>query len=211
MTETPATAEVPVLTAKPATAGSPGSSSGSPVVGYAGRGNPRPRQGVNVRMIVFVAVVAAPFLGILYMFLKPLLTGGITQHDGYADVDLKALGSFPFNEKSGTVGDVPARFRALDGKRIVLQGFMYSPQSAGSYGAEFQFVYNVNKCCFGGPPQVQERVYGHTRRSEGVQLYNYTQFVRLTGILHVRVVRDEAGVVHSVYDMDVEQSEPING
>lgn len=182
-----------------------------PVVGYAGRGNPKPRQRVNVRLIAFVAIVAAPFLGVLYMFAKPLLNGGITQHDGYAEVELKAMGYFPFNQATGTVADVPARFRALDGKRVVLKGFMFSPQSAGPYGATFQFVYNVNKCCFNGPPLVQERVYGHTKGSEGVRIYDAYTFVQVTGTLHVRVVRDEAGVIHSVYDMDVERADPITG
>lgn len=203
----PATAAAPAAPASSASSGS----SGSRVVGYAGRGNPRPRQGVNVRLIVFIAVVAAPFLGVFYMFLKPMLNGGITRHEGYAEVDLKALGSFPFNETTGTVSDVPARFRGLDGKRVVLKGFMFNPRSAGQYGNEFQFVYNVSKCCFGGPPLVQERVYGHTRKLDGIRIYDQFQLVRLTGILHVRVIRDNAGATHSVFDMDVEDATPITG
>ena len=65
------------------------------------------------------------------LIISPLLSGGITDHGSYAEVDLKALGYFPFDQRYGRTEDVPAKFRALDGRRVVMKGFMYSGDSAG--------------------------------------------------------------------------------
>src|ERR1700733_1693738 len=113
-------------------------------------------QRINVRLIVFLAIVAAPFVGFLYAFVN--YNGGI-QHtrDGLL-VDLKALGNFEFDQNDGTIANVPPKYRELDGKKVVLEGFMYSRLSSVGTG-NFEFVYNVQKCCFNGPPQVQERVF----------------------------------------------------
>src|SRR6059058_2076282 len=84
----------------------------------------------------------------------------------FLDVDLKALGNFPFDQNNGSINDIPPAFRALEGKKVLLDGFMYSPRNAGDKGHEFQLVYNVTKCCFSGPPQVQERVYGYVHSGD---------------------------------------------
>ena len=113
----------------------------------------------------------------------------------------------------GTVNDVPKRYRALDGKRVLLKGFMYPLTSAGPKGAEFQFVYNINKCCFSGPPQVQERVFAHGAKGRAVPLYRDV-LVELYGTLHVRVIREGEGAdaaILSVYDIDVESAKPVSG
>ena len=110
------------------------------------------------------------------VFARGLYNKGIEWHGDYADVDLKAMGNFPFSPAAGTRDDVPARWRALDGKRVQLEGFMWSPVSAGTRGTEFQFVYNINICCIGGPPQVQERVFGYADRE--VPIFRYRQLAR---------------------------------
>jgi hypothetical protein len=156
-----------------------------------------------------LAIVAVPFLWMGYMLVNQFVTGGVSRHGDYYAVDLKALGNFAFDDSAGTVAEVPERYRKLDGKKVELEGFMYSPQSAGERGTEFQFVYNVTKCCFSGPPLVQERVYGHVKDGSDVPIYDMNTFARVTGTLHVRVIRDEAGSVHSVYDLDVDKAEKI--
>jgi hypothetical protein len=192
----------------PAAAPKPAAASPAPL-SYTSRPPRRGRRGFNWRLVVFLAAIAAPFLAIGYVFVSYEMTGGVTNHGDYASVDLKALGNFPFDQANGTINDIPERYRKLDGKRVVLDGYMWAPTSAGPRGTQFQFVYNVAKCCFGGPPQVQERVYGYippAKRDE-IQIYDSWTFVQLTGVLHVRVVRDGDGVIRSVYDMDVEKAE----
>jgi hypothetical protein len=166
----------------------------------------RPR--VNVRLIAFLLIVSAPFVWIIGSAVRHSITGGVTDRGAYKEVDLKALGNFPFDDTEGKIEDVPQRFRDLDGKKVRLTGFMYSPESAGNRGRRFQFVYDVANCCFNGPPQVQERVFGYAK--EDVDLFPQTLFAEVTGTLHVRPIKDPVtGKITSLFDMDVESSKPI--
>lgn len=84
---------------------------------------------INVRMITVVAVFGLLVGFPVYTFVKAQLNGGV-EHTSYGEkVDLKAMGNFPFNESNGTVNDIPLKFRALDGKQVILQGFVYAPNS----------------------------------------------------------------------------------
>lgn len=166
------------------------------------RVKPRLRQRINFRLILFLAVVCVPCAWIGYIFANEYLTHGIHKHEGYVDVNLKQLGQFPFDKENGQLTDVPKEFRELDGKRVELKGKMYAGFSAYSKVSSFEFVYDVNKCCFGGPPQVQERVFVHS--SQPVPLYGMYDLVDIVGNLHVRLKREAGGVITSVYDLDLE-------
>ena len=172
---------------------------------------PRSRKGrFNGRTLVVMASIALPVVWFGNAFVEAVVFGGIHHHDGYADVDLQALGRFPFNSEHGTIQDVPSKFRLLDGQRIVTTGFMYSGTGAGLRVHDFEFVYNVQSCCFGGPPKVQERIFARCPDKKSILYTN--DFRRLTGILHVKPETDpETGAVKSVYTMDVEKSEPVKG
>ncbi len=215
LNEPAAPAAKPEAPASPAAAAAPpaaGPPAASTPLGYSRPGGASRKPGINYRLVLFLIVLAAPFIWILYVFLQQLTSGGITRHGDVAEVDLKALGNFPFNKETGKLEDVPQRWRELDGKKVVLQGYMYSGKSAAKTGASFEFVYNIGKCCFGGPPLVQERVFGHPapKSSDPVQIYDQDQFVKLTGILHVRVIKDrDVGTVMSLYDLDVLEAEPL--
>ena len=60
----------------------------------------------------------------------------------YREVDLKALGNFEFDPVSGTVADVPAQFRALDRRRVVIEGFIH-PRDGLEGRTEFELEYGV--------------------------------------------------------------------
>ena len=179
-------------------------------VPYISPGTPpvdRPR--VNLRLIAFLLVVSTPFLWIIGSAVKHSITGGVTDRGGFKEVDLKALGNFPFDDMDGKLTDVPERFRKLDGQKVLLQGYMFDPQNAGSRGRKFQFVYNVANCCFNGEPQVQERVFAYAKKND-VELFHQSVFAEVTGTLHVRIVKDEqTGKITSVYDLDVETTRAI--
>jgi hypothetical protein len=163
----------------------------------------RPR--FNVRLLVFVLAISAPFLYIVGNAFWSSMTGGISDHGSYKEVDLKLLGNFGFDDKVGTIESIPAHYRALDGQKVLLKGFMFSPETAGDKGFKFQFVYDVNKCCFSGPPLVQERVFAHAKRE--IPIYDQYTLAEVTGTLHVRLIRNEVdGRVVSVYDLDVESA-----
>jgi hypothetical protein len=161
-------------------------------------------QRINFRMIAVAAVVLFLVGYPIYTYLDSAISGGVHNiGNGMKAVDLKSLGNFPFDEKVGTIKDIPEKWRALDGQKVVLEGFMYAGNSAADNIHSFQFVYNVAKCCFGGPPRVQERVF--TVVPGGTVPYFFGEMVRCTGTLHVAVVKNEAGEANSVYTMDLDK------
>src|SRR2546423_8462987 len=101
--------------------------------------------------------------------------------------------------------DIPAEYRALDGKRVMLVGEQYLSRSFRGPDLEFDLVYSITKCCFNGPPQIQHFV--KCKAVPGKNLETYVGLVKVIGTLHVGV-QIENGHVASVYRMDVESAEP---
>jgi len=165
-------------------------------------------QRINFRMIAVAAVVLFLVGYPIYTYLDETVTGGVHNvGNGMKAVDLKALGNFPFDEKISTINDVPQKWRALDGQKVILEGFMYAGSSAADNIHAFQFVYNIARCCFGGPPRVQERVF--TVVPGGTVPYYYGEMVRCTGTLHVKVQKNEVGTTDKVYTLDLDKVEEL--
>ena len=162
------------------------------------------RGGVTPRLAIFLALVCLPFVWFGYIFLNETLTGGIHHRAKFAEVDLKRLGHFNFDETNGTLSDVPARFRDLDGQRVRLEGFMSVRNTSADHVSDFEFVYNRTTCCILGPPRVQERVFVNAPNGD---VPYCDEMVGIEGILHVNVVK-EAGTVKSVYTLDLERVDP---
>ena len=85
---------------------------------------------------------------------------------------------------------------------------MFLGNDAGARVGEFQLVYSISKCCFGGPPKVQERVFA--RIPAGQKMKYYPIPVRVIGTLHVKIERaaGDDGPVTALYTMDVEDIQP---
>lgn len=175
---------------------------GSPTLTYTA---PR-RLPVNGRMLLILSFLALPFLYFGYVIVDQAITGGIKDHGSYFEVDLKSLGQFPFDPVQDDITNVPEKWRKLDGKKVMLVGEMYAGGSAAPKVPAFELVYSIQKCCFGGPPRVQERVF--VRAPPGETVPFYWQPVRVVGTLHVDAKRVEGQIV-SVFDMEVERIEPI--
>src|SRR2546423_2911754 len=116
-------------------------------------------QRINLRALTFIAVLLFLLGWPVYTFVSETLTGGIHDRGSYKEVDLKAMGNFQFDETAGKITDVPKQYRDLDGQKVMLQGQIYDPREAGKNITEFELVYSIQKCCFSGPPRVQERVF----------------------------------------------------
>ena len=162
---------------------------------------------MNIRIVIFIAMLAV-LIGIpTYMYFDSVLSGGIkVRADGVYEVDLKAMSSFPFSNENGTLNDVPKQWRELDGKKVVLVGEMWNPEAAGQYVQDFSLVYSIQKCCFSGPPQIQHFVQSTTPDRRPLPYYSGP--VRVLGTLRVNVVKDEElGKVTSVYQLEVEKLE----
>lgn len=165
----------------------------------------RSRQGVPLRLLVLAGLLLAPIAWMTYTYISLTVSQGIEQVGEYKKVDLKAMGNFSFDDRGGTVEDVPEVYRALDGQKVLLIGQMYSDFTAAPTVDRFQLVYSIQNCCFNGPPLVQERVFAHV--PEGRRVPVYGGLAAVYGTLHVRPIR-ESGRVVSLYDMDVERVEP---
>jgi len=167
----------------------------------------RPR--VNLRLVVLLGMAALPFLYFAYVIVDQAMTGGVKDRGGYYEVDLKSLGQFPFDADQDDKSNIPERWRKLDGKKVALVGEMYVGMSAAPKVQGFELVYSIQKCCFGGPPRVQERVF--VKAPPGKPVPFYWQPVRVVGTLHVDAKRADAqGPVVSVFQMDVDSLEPVS-
>jgi len=186
----------------PAPSSAPGSVERSAAVSLPASRKPR----INFRLMALLAVVSLPFLYFGYVIVDQALTGGIKDRGDHLEVDLKSMGQFPFDPVQDDVNGVPEQWRKLDGKKVALVGEMYAGGSAAPSVPAFQLVYSIQKCCFGGPPRVQERVF--VKAPPGKTVPFYWQPVRVVGTLHVDAKRVEGQVV-SVFDMDVDKVEPL--
>jgi hypothetical protein len=170
-----------------------------------------PLRKLNLRVLIFAGLVFLLLVWPIYMLVRNTLSHGIIDRGSYKEVNLKALGNFPLIPAKGTMNDVPERFRALDGRRVQLEGLVGPPlNDASRHPGQFQFVYNIQICCFGGPPYPQERVFCKPASGCADNVYaDPGGSYRMVGILHVNVQKDETGNISSVYTMDVEKSDPI--
>ena len=165
-----------------------------------------PARPINLRLVVLLAVIGLPFLYFGYVIIDQAVSGGIKDRGGYFEVDLKSLGNFPFDSAQDDINSVPEQFRKLDGKKVMLTGEMYADGSAAPEVQKFQLVYSIQKCCFGGPPKVQERVF--VKAPPGQTVPFYWKPVRVVGTLHVDTKRSGEEVI-SVFELDVEKLEPV--
>ena len=161
---------------------------------------------INFRMITFAALLLV-LVGLpTYWYLDATISGGVKDvGGGYKQVDLKAMSNFIFDQQNGTIEDVPEKWRALDGQKVILYGEMWQPNVAANRISDFELVYSIAKCCFSGPPQVQHFVKANV--IEGKQVGFYDGLVKVTGTLHVNVKKAQ-GKVERVYELDVEDVTP---
>jgi hypothetical protein len=117
----------------------------------------------------------------------------------FTPVNLQQLSNFPFDKVAGTIADVPASARALDGKRVEAAGIMWSG-SGQNPTSQFQLIHSYPK--YSEPLLVQDRIFARTRNGSRVAVC--TSPVVLKGTLHVHPISDGDGIV-SLFDMDVDQ------
>ena len=159
-------------------------------------------------MVAFAAIILFLLGWPIYTFVSETLTSGIHNRGSYKEVDLKAIGFFELNPMNATLKDVPAQFRALDGQKVLLSGEVFSPTAARGKITEFTLVYSIQKCCYGGPPKVQERVFATVAPDKAVEFAG-DGYHDVLGTLHVTMKRDERkGEVVEVYHLDVDSMKP---
>ncbi len=164
---------------------------------------------INWRIIIFTAVVVSIIGGIFGMWLNEVITGGIHNHGAFKEVDLKAMSTFDMDQQNATMDDIPQKWRSLEGQKVLMIGEMWAPKSAGDGKlGYFQLVYSKTKCCFSGPPLAQHFVDGNV--VSGHTCYYWEEPVKVYGTVHISIHK-EGAVIKSIYHVDVEKVEPIDG
>ncbi|HET6252406.1 MAG TPA: hypothetical protein VFE47_32265 [Tepidisphaeraceae bacterium] len=153
--------------------------------------NRRKRRGV-IRIALPLLAIALLALG----YGVPMLRPG----PAYRAVDLQSLGAFPFDQTQGSIKEIPADIRALDGKKVSLLGVMWSGQQVSPNLLKFQIVYNSPSSTH--PLLVQERVFATADKS----VPYLSDVAEIRGTLHVNVKHDpDYGTITSVFEIDVDQ------
>ncbi len=168
-------------------------------------------QRLNPRILIFVAVLLFLLGWPVYTFLSETLTAGIHDRGDYKEVDLKAMCCFRMDPINATLKDIPARYRALDGQKVMLTGLVVPPQDeSGSEITTFSLLYSYTcGCQLGGPPQVQEKVFA-TAPSGRPLHFNGEAYSKVIGTLHVTMKRSEInGEITEVYHLDAESIKPM--
>ena len=162
---------------------------------------------VNLRMLVFIAVIGFLVGYPIYILIDAQMSGGVKNAaNGYKLVDLKAMSTFEFDQTNGTITDIPKKWRELDGQKVIMRGEMWSPSVAGNTVESFELCYSIAKCCFSGPPLVQHFIHATPLRN--AQLAYYSGQVEVKGILHVKVEHD-AGKVSRIYSVEAQSVDPV--
>ena len=199
-TATAADAPAPEPAPAPARSFAPPASAAAAAGGFGG--------GAIARIALFAMIVLVPVAALGYVYWDFQRSGGIKElADGTKLVDLKAMSTFSFDQENGTVEDVPEKFRALDGEKVLLEGEMVSTTSAAGRVAEFDLVYSISDCCYSGAPQVQHFIKSTLAEGGTVPFYRGTP-VQVRGTLRVDVQKSD-GKVQSVYQLSVDDVQPI--
>jgi len=160
------------------------------------------RERLSRRSALTAAAAAFVLFYPIYTVVESAITHGIHQTGNLLIVDMKAMSDFNMDQANGATADIPRYYRDLDGKRVMLAGEMWLPDTASGPLDRFQLCYSISSCCFNGPPKVQHFVKATVLPGHDVE---FTQgIVNVVGTLHVGVERGD-GLVKSVYRMDVEK------
>jgi hypothetical protein len=165
---------------------------------------------ISPQMLIIGLLLTLPLSWMVYTFTTLTLSSGVEHiHDAalgdFKQVDLKAMGNFPFDDRVDDEKMVPEVYRSLDGQKVKLVGQMYADMSAEPTVDRFQLVYSIQNCCFNGPPKVQERIFATAPPNKKVPIYD--GLAEVYGTLHVRAIR-QGGKVVSLYDLEVQDLRP---
>ena len=200
-------AETATAVAEPPRAEAPAPRPPAPRPAAFDAGGPSLAERLNVRLMLFLLVVLVPVGGLGYVYFKNAASDGITAAgNGYKQVDFQKMVNFTFDQRNGTLADVPAKWRALDGQKVILDGEIAPGKTASGTTKEFDLVWSVSNCCMTGSPQVQHFVHSKVAGDGSVRVYR--QPVRARGTLRVDVTKRD-GDISGVYWLDVESLEPL--
>ena len=130
----------------------------------------------------------------------------------YLNIDFQLLASFPFEAPNDKLTNdtqiaqvekqIPAAIKALDGKNVMVRGFMVPVKDVQGHTPEFLVVRDQPTCCYSGMTTISEFVSVKVPGA-GVESI-LDQPITVQGKLHVGAVL-ESGYVLGVYRMEGEK------
>jgi hypothetical protein len=137
------------------------------------------------------------------------LDGRLEMVSGYAKIHYSQLAGFKFRPPPQPVGagqpppevlaQVPAGIRRLDGKKVVLTGYMLPLKLENGLATEFFFLSSPTLCCYGVVPEVNEWMHVKMRQEGLPAIQDVPMF--LAGRLRVRA-RWEEGYLVGIYELE---------
>lgn len=118
----------------------------------------------------------------------------------YRPIALKDF-AYPFDPDHGTIKDIPKWVRDLDGKNVVIEGWMIPLDQAENISqfALFNGIFDLNH------PLIPQRIFVCNMTHGNWAPFN-PDSIRVFGKMHVQVVRD-SGFIVSLYSIDVTRVE----
>jgi hypothetical protein len=114
---------------------------------------------------------------------------------GYVEVDWETLAAYDYKPH---LADLPEAIRALDGKRVVLRGFLM-PLLEWDDIHEFCVVQTHASCCFGVPAGLSGMVYAKIDSERG--LPNTNEPIEVSGTFRVGE-KSEEGYVLAIFSIE---------
>ena len=164
---------------------------------------------INFRFVL-IGVIALVLVGWpVYTFVAEVLTGGVHRRGEYQEVDLRALTDFDMDPTSGILKDIPAKYRALDGQKVMLSGQVFPGRYVGKSLADFTLMDSVRtRRGTGNRPKVQERVFCTATAGKELRCSG-EGFFSAYGTLHITLNKDlVTGAIAEVYHLDADRLEP---
>lgn len=137
------------------------------------------------------------------------LDGPLEMVSGYAKIHYSQLAGFKFRPPPQPVAagqpppevlaQVPAAIRRLDGKKVVLTGYMLPLKLEQGLATEFFFLSSPTLCCYGVVPEVNEWMHVKMRKEGLPAIQDVPMF--LAGRLRVRA-RWEEGYLVGIYELE---------
>ena len=137
------------------------------------------------------------------------LDGPLETQSGYAKIAFTQLAGFTFTPPPqplppGTpppdvLAQIPASIRRLDGKKVVLTGFMLPTKLEGGFATEFFFLSSSQLCCYGVTPTVNEWISVKMKKEGLPPVQDVPMF--LAGRLRVRAQWND-GILSTIYELE---------
>ena len=105
--------------------------------------------------------------------------------------------------QGGIGGMIPEQVKALDGKKVYLNGYMYPTNKVHNLN-RFVLCRDNGTCCFGGQPKIQDMVEVKTK--PGYKLDHTSSLRGIGGTFYARVEKDPGGlgtILYHIEDADV--------